>query len=584
MKTIKHDARKLVVGCLFACCLFLLSFQAFAIEGLTISVPSTNALLTWPTDSSLGETYIIQYRHTLNDSNDWTTLADYYPPDYTTNFTSFIDPSAVDNGFGYGSGGTNGGGGNPMPGGTNTSGGFSTNIPVAGTGFYRVVRDGVHLIGYSNGMVLSGIVKIPVELGNGSGTVSTMSMTENETPIGNSLQTAPLSNPHFLTLNTTFLANGAHDIYGTASWTDTNGGLWEANSPTISVTISNEISFENWMPSFGELGDSLLIRATSAHPDTDWYIDVYGANGGYIGTFGGHTYDGDIAVAWNLIGPLGESHTNDAYFNFYIGTEYIDPPMPPTFRVKDPWPAKGAWAMAMQHDWDTYHDSDKLYDMFQSFAGWAKDVRHDGVVPSPSSDNNPFTLRVGDPSETGPDLDWSTFRAAITNPLTRNLVYFGHGGPTGIGKNTANPKRFISDTEIAAALHTVPAAQTNRHAFRFVFLDGCSTAAGKLPEAFGIQHRENIPYDDYYYASARPQAFVGWPKDQGIGFLQNNGYINVSHVNFMLHIQFEMTFYGRGVKTAIRNASHYFDTFGVYGEENLKVYGYWGLLFGQANQ
>jgi hypothetical protein len=213
-------------------------------------------------------------------------------------------------------GGTNGGG-SIDPNGTNDSAGGTNSFPST-TGFYRVVRDGAHLYGLTNGTTLSGIVSIPVELANGSGTVSTMSLTEDDSPVGNSIQTAPLNSPLGLVVDTTQMSNGVHQVSASARWDDTNGGLWEADSPPVSVTVSNEISYPNWMPEFGELGNSLLIRATSAHTNVDWYIDVYDSQYSYIGTFGGHTDDGDISVVWDLVGPDGVAHTNDSSFFFCL--------------------------------------------------------------------------------------------------------------------------------------------------------------------------------------------------------------------------------------------------------------------------
>src|ERR1035437_2153844 len=79
---------RLIVGCVFACCLSWFTPQTFAIEGLQISVPSTNAVLSWPSDPS--ETYIVQYRNTLNATDSWQTLADYYPAFSNTNQTTFV--------------------------------------------------------------------------------------------------------------------------------------------------------------------------------------------------------------------------------------------------------------------------------------------------------------------------------------------------------------------------------------------------------------------------------------------------------------------------------------------------------------
>src|ERR1035437_460486 len=84
---------RLIVGCVFACCLSWFTPQTFAIEGLQISVPSTNAVLSWPSDPS--ETYIVQYRNTLDATDSWATLADYYPADSSTNITFFVDANPV---------------------------------------------------------------------------------------------------------------------------------------------------------------------------------------------------------------------------------------------------------------------------------------------------------------------------------------------------------------------------------------------------------------------------------------------------------------------------------------------------------
>lgn len=614
---------KFVAGCVFACYLFSLTQTAFAIEGLNISIPAgTNVILSWPSDTS--ETYLIQYRHTLDASDSWTTLADYYAPDFTTNITCFYDTN-LDFGSGNTSGGSNIGNisllgssranssvadghfltmdeimamlmlpvatdyssglpqkfnrnspahNNPTPMDTTNS---VSNSEYSGTGFYRVVRDGVHLIGITNDMVLSGVVQIPLELGNNYGYVSCVGITENQSAVGNSTQTLPIMSPGFLTLDTTIMANGVHQINGSATWEDTNGGIWEADSPAISVTISNEISFENWFPVFGELDNTLLIRATSAHTDTDWQIDVYDSANSYIGSFVGHTYDGDIYVVWNLQDYYGNYHTNDNFFTCKISTPYADPPKP-TYKVTDPWPTTGAWAAACQHAWNSSLDPDSLYQQLNGFVGFGG--AHGGVYPTPSSDGSPYALTF-DPEDPRGDVDWNQFRQVLFHPYVRNLIYFGHGGQNGLGYDPAIFNRYITAAEIANRLHTIPAGQTNRHAFRFVFIDACSTAAGNLPEAFGILHRENVPFDDYVNSSTRFSAYVGWPKEKAIG-LMNARYPNYDHVNFMAWIQFEMMTYGNGVKQAIRNASHYPNVH-WFGEDDLKVYGYWNLTIGGNN-
>jgi hypothetical protein len=518
------------------------------------------------------ETYIVQYRSNLNASSSWLTLTDYLSAASSTNITSFVNSNSVT----YPplvSGGTNGGG-SIDPNGTN-SGSGGTNSFQSTFGFYRVVRDGAHLFGLTNGTTLSGVVNLPVELANGSGSVSTMSLTENDSPVANAIQTAPLISPLALIVDTTQMSNGVHQISASARWDDTNGGLWEADSPPVSVTVSNEISYPNWMPSFGELGNSLLIRATSAHTNVNWTIDVYDSTYSYIGTFGGNTPDGDITVAWNLVGPDGVLHTNDNFFVFYITTPYSDPPMPPTYKVTDPWSAPGAWAIASQHAFDYLLGSEDLYNELTGFiqgvqgVGWT-------VSPNPDSSGNPFAITFQDASEYS---SWATFRQALYSPTSRNLVYFGHGGPSGIGYNSHDPNVSISATEIANVLHTIPAGQTNRHAFRFVFLDGCSTAKGTLPESFGVIHRPNVDLNDYTSASMRPSAFVGWSADKYIGFL--GGGVNYGHIYFIQWIEYYLAT-GDGIQQAITDAASQPDV-GFVWTSQFKVYGFADLHFGQYN-
>jgi hypothetical protein len=205
-------------------------------------------------------------------------------------------------------------------------------------------------------------------------------------------------------------------------------------------------------------------------------------------------------------------------------------------------------------------------------------------LPSPQGQNDygsylAYGLTFGSENPQG-DTDWQNFRNALYDSRSRNLVYFGHGGPTGLGYNTSNTNRFISATEIGNRLHTVPIGQTNSHSFRFAFLDGCSTAKGNLPEAFGMIHRENVPYSDYGNASMRYSAFVGWPQDKMIGLLNGSGYVSLPHVSFITQIQTWMLL-GQDIKTAIRSAAGGSSSW--FGADDLKVYGYWGLGFGTQN-
>lgn len=467
--------------------------------------------------------------------------------------------------------------------------GDSTFVPE--TGFYRVVRNGAHLFALTNGAAFSGMITIPVEVGNDSGSLVNLSIVEDGVPVSDvSIQLAPFSGFLQVPVETTQMANGSHDIFAHAAWQVTTGinegdsYSVEADSPPVTINVFNEISFTNWMSSFGELGNSLLISAQSAHTDTDWTIDVYGANAGYIGTFTGHTYDGNIYGAWDLTGPPPDyiSYTNEPWFQFKVSTPYVDPPSPKTYKQTDLWAGKGDWVMAAQHAWDNVYGSDDLYDELDGYVSLAQSL---GLNVRPGTGNgHAFALHY---DESGQDpqgvVDWAAFRQALTNSLSRNLLYLGHGDGTGLGHNLSNPERSILATDIANMLHTIPTGQTNRHAFRMVILDGCSTASGALPEAFGIPHKQGMTDQDFLFASQRPRAFVGWSADKYIGI--QSGGLNYDHIHFIQHIPEGMILEGRGIESAIEYARTRTDVNDgyVHGRE-FKVFGDKDLGFNSYNQ
>lgn len=451
-------------------------------------------------------------------------------------------------------------------------------------GFYRVVRVGPHLVGITNGTCLSGVCQIPVEVGSSYGQLVTVTLTENDSPIGDAIHVAPFELPvPLVTLDTTTMSNGPHDIAAIARWQvggSTNeevGGFFEADCSPVSITVSNEVLFPDWMPYFGELDNTLLISAQSAHLDTDWTIDIYGANAGYIGTFAGHTYDGSIYGWWDLTGPPPYyiQYTNEPWFQFKVSTEYVDPPSPPSYKVTDPWPSPGGWVIVAQHAFDNIPDHETLYEEIDGFIIGAQASGY-AVRPNPQ-DGHAYPLRF---RETGADADWTAFKNALFHPLSRNLVYFGHGGPNGLGYDQGNTNRSILACQIQTNLHTIPAGQTNRHGYRMVILDGCSTATGTLPESFGILHRENVPGVDYANASMRPSAFAGWSADKWVGFL-NGSAVNYDHINFIIHIGQELA-NGNGIRAAIDAAGRYPDVH-LVNTSQMKVFGLWGLTFWAFN-
>jgi hypothetical protein len=458
-------------------------------------------------------------------------------------------------------------------------------------GFYQVVRVGAHSVGITNGMRLSGVVTIPVELGQPSGQLTTVTLEDWGVPIASSIHVAPFERPvPLLVLDTTLISNGVHSISVHAQWTDPGDGtedgsaaIYEAYSPAVSVAVSNELSFPGWMPEFGELGNSLVVSAQSGHTNVQWYLDVYDSHYNYIGTMGGTTPDGNIYVVWNLVGPP-PNYTlyTDNTFEFVLSTAMggqllASKVVPGLYRVADPWNGPGDWVVVNQQAWNNLVGSDMLDTQTDGFAQTAQGL---GLTARPTAPaGTAYRLRYGASDPNG-DYDWAAFRSALYNNLSRNLFYLGHGSPAGLGYNQTTTNRSILATEIGKKLATISAGLTNKHKYRFVCLDGCSTASGTLPESFGIIHKQNVSGGYYADASLRPSAYAGWNDDKAAGFA---GSINVSHVYYFQHFLYEWLIGGNGVKTAFDHAAGYPDvTFLNTGQ--MRVFGDWDLGINAYNR
>jgi hypothetical protein len=78
MKNFRMTARRICAMTASVAMLGLSAAKTFGIEGLTISIQnSVNVVLGWP--SAPGATYIIQSIPSLNSTNGWQTLTNFYP-------------------------------------------------------------------------------------------------------------------------------------------------------------------------------------------------------------------------------------------------------------------------------------------------------------------------------------------------------------------------------------------------------------------------------------------------------------------------------------------------------------------------
>ncbi len=384
-----------------------------------------------------------------------------------------------------------------------------------GTGFYWVVRDGVHIVnlaGLTNGFK-DGSISIVFEAGNERGGLLDASLLVDGTRYrGATPLIAPGINGR-MTVDTSFLENGDHSVQLKVTWSnpdimDVENTIFERYSDAFTLSVSNEVYFPDWQDELAELGNSSLFAKT-VHSNAAWKIDIYDVSNNFVQTLTGTAVDDVIEASWDMMDWQGNFRTNgavDTDFYSFITIPYggIMPlsnqgkPTPPKKAV-NPYPEHGSWAIAYQDIFQGFVRSNMLFDAIYQFGGLG--AQFGGaytVFPSNPTNGQVFPLRY--PFTNNPvsfltfDRDDKALLTLLTNASRRNFYYFGHGTPNGIAG-------LLTSETISYALR--------RHYYRFVFLDGCSTAAGALPAAFGINFNSPKPLSYFQKHGMRPRAYMG---------------------------------------------------------------------------
>jgi len=393
---------------------------------------------------------------------------------------------------------------------------------VPSCGFYRVVKNGVHLWGLTNGTVLRGVVEIPLEMAlTNTDQITGISFYTED---GNPLIGASLKNPEspwIMVWDTTMVPNGTYAIYAEVDFAADDS---VTNSP-VTVTVSNVISFPNYFSRI--FGDCMWVYAESTIYPADFEIAMYADETNYIGSFYGYTDDGIISFLWDLTDG-GYTFTNHTF----KGEFYITPASGKSL------PKPGAGGQSSSGSGTNF---------------WAKEYPWSGlgkfvVAYSPLDDNSTRTFRIGlmvaggtggeygGVTYTLGNYGWGLYELSPgngqgsafqmydgmtkTNLLTylrdisyRNFYYFGHGSPSAIGGAPGTTVPTITAHELQKVLCNFldSAKPANYHPYRFVFLDGCRTGAGKMCEKFGIP-AQTVSTNFFNAAGVRARAFLGFKK------------------------------------------------------------------------
>ncbi len=463
-------------------------------------------------------------------------------------------------------------------------------------GFYRVVRNGVHFFDLANGQSLSGEGLLQIEAGvaNPSVTITGFAISQDGTnnAIGG-LALVPMDGWLDADWNTVAATNGTYHL---SPLVELSNGESITGAVTT-VTVANDIRFTD---DFFVAGSLLHIEAQTIHTNGTWHLDVYGDDqwigqvSGSVNAQGYCVYPGIAGNGFSL--PLtysdGTAFPYSSYATVMTTTPQVVQTGGPsktatnTVFVEKPWWGPTQWAIAYMPIYPQFTPSDGyLQEMVAVPVVTAQTTYGGQSVVNAVFDQSPQAFQIRRLNQG----DWNTLRLALLtqvngNPTVRNFFFFGHGSGENIG-GTNDPNLSLSRKDFQNMFNNAkdPLAGGNKHAFRFVFLDGCETASGDLCLDFGIPKKDLAGEEFLSKRGIRPRAFVGWKDKKLIGVA---GELNQTHKMFIERF-FNLWPLGDpndgfyyGLKNALRDAA--LNSSGVPYTQmgtDISVYGSRDLLF-----
>ena len=448
-----------------------------------------------------------------------------------------------------------------------SSGGSGDPMPQPETGFYQVVRDGVHIFGLTNGAVLSGTVQFPVEFAVSSTDeiVGVVFYDENNSPIiGASAQ--GVGNGWPLTWNTPMSFNGSYNIYAELDFATDNPVI----SVPVTVTVSNVISFPNYLSQ--TFGSQMWIFAQTI-PNAAYEIDIYDENTNYLGSFLDNAdSSGYISFLWDLTDYNGnpsdstnfygvftvdtsslqamqvENHTNCNLSNYIPGFQKLISQASGNgvhpnaggssasvihLWVKEPaWTPNNNWVVGYASL--TGNSTTDASIQYMIVGGVASPTDYGGVLGTLDPEGLNGNLSPGNNAQGGTvfTLHDSTTRSNLLSYLAdhryENFYFLSHGNESSISAY-AGSGTVITRDQIVIALDNVPLSYSILHAamhpYRFVWIDACSIGSGNFCEAFGIPA---FPVSTNVFAASglESRVFIGFTKPTGFDASNSSGDYN----------------------------------------------------------
>jgi hypothetical protein len=361
---------------------------------------------------------------------------------------------------------------------------------------------------------VSDTISLPFEAGNAVGSLLDLSvLVDGKGYRGSIPQIAPGINGT-LAVDTIFLENGSHSFQIEGSWInpdtlDKNNYALQQFSSQFTLAVSNVICFPEWEDEVGELGFSAYFAETTCS-NTDWKIDIYDVNSNYVQSLTGHTTNGVIESYWNMIDTNGVTRTNGNIDPEFSGIITVGDPVSkkvPPKAAPAQYPDHGQWVIAFQDNFDNYANSNMYYSAIYTMGSVGANFGGAiTVFPSDPTNAQTFPLRwstTNHPNSIATLIkDVEAFKSLLAEDASRNLYYCGHGTENSMAG-------YIDADYLQYALLGNKDQAHPKHYYRFVFLDGCKTANGSLPAAFGINFNSPKPLSYFQKHGIRPRTFLG---------------------------------------------------------------------------
>ncbi len=547
-----------------------LSRSVHAIEDFQLQVQGTNVVLSWPSTES--ETFIVRYRARIDAVHPWTILTNDLPAAQGTNRTALTHFGVVE--FPSGGGG-GGGGGNPPPlegalddsdgiGATNnemtswpplppmpwdprfvwdssagidaalTEGG-GEEVPLGSTGFYQVVRVGIYLSAIYEGTVLTDEIPLLIELGNpyAEAVLAEVFLTEDgsdENLPGSKFPPLPVEPGATVTgsWDTTRVPNGDYVLQVGARLDNDVVYLGQA----VTVTVSNVVFY----PDPWEVGgEAIYVGAQTIYTSGSWALDVYDDQAAHVGHLEGDiasdgfcNYSGIPGPGFSLDNTDGAGNQNPSkFYTLAMTVQSAGGGAPSTSTrkvfIEPPWFICTRSVVCYKQPFQSWQPGwDDVLLLMQAI--WS--------VEEPFHQNLLGTFLW--PFQIQTPANWSTVTNQMARVDARDFFYFGHGSGSTMGDAVARLTLGQVQTLLGNNFNN-PLTATNMHPYRFVFIDGCNTADGDWPQAFGIPKKTGMVATDFGgKRGIRPRAFMGWNRKKVFTAVLGGSQLHPPHQTYII--------------------------------------------------